>query len=85
MFSVIDELAEHLAQWSYSAAFFELSFIPVVRLRSFCKSTKIERFRKKMRQLIRQVYTLQWSIFAPLKLEMYKTWIYTLFYCFVFV
>ncbi|KAF3452608.1 hypothetical protein FNV43_RR03041 [Rhamnella rubrinervis] len=55
VYSVIDELAEHLAQWSYSVAFFELSFIPVVRLRSFCKSTKVERFRKEMRQLIRQI------------------------------
>ncbi|XP_057968789.1 nucleolar complex-associated protein 2 [Malania oleifera] len=55
VFSVIEELAEHLAQWSYSVAFFELSFIPAVRLRSFCKSTKIERFRREMRELIRQI------------------------------
>ncbi|GAV63060.1 Noc2 domain-containing protein [Cephalotus follicularis] len=55
VFSVVEELAEHLAQWSYSVAFFELSFIPAVRLRRFCKSTKIERFRKDMRQLIRQI------------------------------
>ncbi|KAM1998226.1 hypothetical protein EV2_005751 [Malus domestica] len=53
--SVVDELAEHLAQWSYSVAFLELSFIPAVRLRTFCKSTKVERFRKAMRELIRQV------------------------------
>ncbi|XVE63144.1 hypothetical protein DITRI_Ditri06bG0176600 [Diplodiscus trichospermus] len=53
--SVVEELAEHLAQWSYSVAFFELSFIPAVRLRSFCKSTKVERFRKEMRHLIRQI------------------------------
>ncbi|GFZ20749.1 Noc2p family [Actinidia rufa] len=55
VFSVVEELAEHLAHWSYSVAFFELSFIPAVRLRSFCKSTKIERFRREMRQLIRQI------------------------------
>ncbi|GAY49954.1 hypothetical protein CUMW_123040 [Citrus unshiu] len=55
VYSVVEELAEHLAQWSYSVAFFELSFIPSVRLRDFCKSTKVERFRKEMRQLIRQV------------------------------
>ncbi|ONH99156.1 hypothetical protein PRUPE_6G014700 [Prunus persica] len=53
--SVVDELAEHLAQWSYSIAFPEVSFIPAVRLRSFCKSTKVERFRKAMRELIRQI------------------------------
>jgi nucleolar complex protein 2 len=62
VFSVVEELAEHLAQWSYSVAFFELSFIPLVRLRSFCKSTKVERFRKESRQLIRQVidYSGDW-------------------------
>ncbi|KAL2968628.1 hypothetical protein AAZX31_15G038400 [Glycine max] len=53
--SVVEELAEHLAQWSYSVAFLELSFIPLVRLRSFCKSTRVERFRKEMRQLICQI------------------------------
>ncbi|KAI3710849.1 hypothetical protein L2E82_40643 [Cichorium intybus] len=53
--SVIEELAEHLAQWSYSPAFFELSFVPAVRLRSFCKSTKVERFRREMRQFIREI------------------------------
>ncbi|GAB2230343.1 hypothetical protein Drorol1_Dr00014606 [Drosera rotundifolia] len=55
VFSVVEELAEHLAQWSYSVAFFELSFVPVVRLRSFCKSTKIERFRREMKELIHQI------------------------------
>lgn len=60
MFSVVEELAEHLAQWSYSVAFFELSFIPAVQLRNFCKTTRIERFRKEMRQLIRQVHPLDW-------------------------
>lgn len=55
VYSVVEELAEHLAQWSYSVAFFELSFIPSVRLRDFCKSTKVERFRKEMRQLIHQI------------------------------
>lgn len=55
VYAVIEELAEHLAQWSYSIAFFELSFIPSVRFRGFCKSTKVERFRKEMRQLIRQI------------------------------
>lgn len=55
VYAVVEELAEHLAQWSYSIAFFELSFIPSVRLRGFCKSTKVERFRKEMRQLICQI------------------------------
>ncbi|KAL0419642.1 UNVERIFIED_CONTAM: Nucleolar complex protein 2 [Sesamum radiatum] len=55
VFSVVEELTEHLAQWSYSIAFMELSFVPSVRLRNFCKSTKVERFRREMRRLIRQI------------------------------
>lgn len=55
IFAVVEELAEHFTQWSYSVAFLELSFIPTVRLRSFCKNTKVERFRREMKQLIRQI------------------------------
>lgn len=55
VFSVIEELAEHLAQWSYSVAFFELSVIPLDRMRRFCKSSKVDRFRKEMKHLIRQI------------------------------
>lgn len=55
MFSVTEELTEHLAQWSYSVAFYELSFIPSVRLRKFCKSTKVDRFGREMKQLISKV------------------------------
>lgn len=60
VFSVIEEIAEHLAQWSYSVAFFELSVIPLDRMRRFYKSSKVDRFRKEMRHLIRQVYLLDW-------------------------
>ncbi|XP_062205462.1 nucleolar complex protein 2 homolog [Phragmites australis] len=55
IYSVVDELAKHLAQWSFSIAFFEMSFIPLVRLRSFCKTIKADRFRKEMKDLIRQI------------------------------
>lgn len=55
IYSVVDELAKHLAQWSYCIAFFEMSFIPLVRLRSFCKTIKADRFRKEMKDLIHQV------------------------------
>ncbi|KAF3595039.1 hypothetical protein DY000_02020738 [Brassica cretica] len=55
VYSVVEELVEHLTQWSYSVAFFELSSIPTLRLRSFYKSTKAERFRKEMKQLISQI------------------------------
>ncbi|ERN11821.1 nucleolar complex protein 2 homolog isoform X2 [Amborella trichopoda] len=55
VFSVVQELSEHLAQWSYSMAFFELAFIPLARLRCFSKSTRIERFRREVKQLVKQV------------------------------
>ncbi|PIN24746.1 putative protein involved in nuclear export of pre-ribosome [Handroanthus impetiginosus] len=55
IFSVVEELIEHLAHWSYSIAFSELSFVPSVRLRNFCKSTKVERFRREVRHLIHQI------------------------------
>ncbi|KAK4347661.1 hypothetical protein RND71_034000 [Anisodus tanguticus] len=55
VFSVVEELAEHLAQWSYSVAFFELSSVPVVRLRNFCKSTNVDRFRREIKQIIREI------------------------------
>lgn len=55
VFSVVEEVAEHLAQWSYSVAFFELSFIPLVRLRCFYKSTKVKMFRHDMKKLIHQI------------------------------
>ncbi|KAK1305131.1 hypothetical protein QJS10_CPB11g01865 [Acorus calamus] len=55
IYSVVEQLAEHLSQWSYSIAFFELAVIPVVQLKNFCKATKVERFRREMRELIQQV------------------------------
>ncbi|PNT67639.1 hypothetical protein BRADI_3g29890v3 [Brachypodium distachyon] len=55
IYSVVNELAKHLAQWSYSIAFFEMSFLPLVQLRNFCKSIKADRFRKEMKDLIREV------------------------------
>lgn len=57
VFSVVEELAEHLAQWSYSVGFFELSSVPVVRLRNFCKSTNVDRFRREIKQIIREIET----------------------------
>ncbi|MCD7453611.1 hypothetical protein HAX54_021554 [Datura stramonium] len=55
VFSVVEELAEHLAQWSYSVAFFELSSVPIVRLRNFCKSTNVDRFRREVKQILREI------------------------------
>ncbi|CAN6471429.1 unnamed protein product [Victoria cruziana] len=55
VFSVIEQIGEHLEQWSYSVFFYELAFIPLTRLRSFCKTTKIERFRREAKQLVQEI------------------------------
>ncbi|TVU01567.1 hypothetical protein EJB05_52974 [Eragrostis curvula] len=55
IYSVVDELGKHMAHWSYSIAFFEMSYIPLVRLRSFCKTIKADRFRREMKDLIHQI------------------------------
>uniref|UniRef100_A0A0D9XL30 Nucleolar complex protein 2 homolog n=1 Tax=Leersia perrieri TaxID=77586 RepID=A0A0D9XL30_9ORYZ len=55
IYSVVDELAKHLAQWSYSIAFFEMSFLTLVRLQNFCKTVKADRFRREMKDLIHQI------------------------------
>ncbi|CAD6342059.1 unnamed protein product [Miscanthus lutarioriparius] len=64
IYSVVDELAKHLAQWSYSIAVFEMSFIPLVRLRSFCKTIKADKFRKEMKDLINQCVGAESSTFS---------------------
>lgn len=49
---VVELLTEHLAQWSYSPAFPELSLLPVLNLRRFAKTTKVDKFRKKVKALL---------------------------------
>jgi len=56
---VVEQLVEHLTLWSYSVAFPELAFIPVVRLRQFKKETKVDRFRRQVKQLIDQVLLIK--------------------------
>ena len=42
---VLEQLGAHLAQWSCHVAFPELAHLPLVQLRGFAKSCKVERFR----------------------------------------
>jgi nucleolar complex protein 2 len=49
---VVELLAEHLAHWSYSPAFPELSLLPVLNLRRFAKTTKVDKFRKAVKALL---------------------------------
>ena len=48
---VLEQLGAHLAQWSCHVAFPELAHLPLVQLRSFAKSCKVERFRTASRAL----------------------------------
>ncbi|KAJ7191601.1 hypothetical protein O6H91_Y523000 [Diphasiastrum complanatum] len=55
VFAVIEQLTEHLAQWSYSIAFPELALVPLVQLRRFVKESNVDRFRRQVKQLVEQV------------------------------
>jgi len=49
---VLELLTEHLAQWSTSISFPELSHLPCVALRGFAKGCAVERFRRQAKQLV---------------------------------
>ncbi|KAG6554456.1 hypothetical protein Mapa_003834 [Marchantia paleacea] len=53
--TVVEQLGEHLAQWSYAVAFPELSVVPLIQLRHFQKKTSVDRFRRQVKQLVEQV------------------------------
>ncbi|BFI25735.1 nucleolar complex protein 2 [Marchantia polymorpha subsp. ruderalis] len=53
--TVVEQLGEHLAQWSYAVAFPELSVVPLIQLRHFQKKTTVDRFRRQVKQLVEQV------------------------------
>lgn len=55
MFSVINQLAEHLSQWSCAISFPELAVVPLVHLRKFLKVTTADRFRRQIKQLVDHV------------------------------
>ena len=45
---IMEQLAQHLGQWSCSVAFPELAHLTLVHLRRFVKSTTVERFRAQV-------------------------------------
>lgn len=49
---VLELMTEHLAQWSTSVSFPELSHLPCVALRGFAKGCAVERFRRQAKQLV---------------------------------
>lgn len=55
VFSVIELLSAHFAQWSYFISFPELATIPLIRLRKFHEKTTIEGLKRAVKRLIDQV------------------------------
>lgn len=53
--AAIEQFSDHLGQWSYSIAFPELALVPLTGLRRFAKTTKVDRFRRQVKQLVDHV------------------------------
>uniref|UniRef100_A0A1J3F087 Nucleolar complex protein 2-like protein n=1 Tax=Noccaea caerulescens TaxID=107243 RepID=A0A1J3F087_NOCCA len=55
IFSVIELLSVHFAQWSFHISFPELATIPVMRLRNFNERTTLEGLKRVVKRFIEQV------------------------------
>ncbi|WCJ19372.1 Nucleolar complex-associated protein 2 [Euphorbia peplus] len=55
IFSTIELLAVHFAQWSYHVSFPEVATLPLLRLRKFHEMSTIESFRRTVKRFIDQV------------------------------
>eukprot|EP00252_Welwitschia_mirabilis_P010252 TRINITY_DN23432_c0_g1_i1.p1 TRINITY_DN23432_c0_g1~~TRINITY_DN23432_c0_g1_i1.p1 ORF type:complete len:802 (+),score=168.31 TRINITY_DN23432_c0_g1_i1:173-2578(+) len=55
VYSVLDLLTEHLAQWGYHVAFPDLAFPILIRLQRFHERTSIDKFQRQVKQLIDQI------------------------------
>ena len=56
VFSAIELLAVHFAQWSYHISFPDLATIPLICLRKFHELTTIESLRRVVKRFIDQVH-----------------------------
>eukprot|EP00890_Picochlorum_soloecismus_P003063 jgi/Picsp_1/3758/NSC_06593-R1_protein len=57
--NIFELLSEHLSLWGHHPSFMEISFVPMLRLRSFLKRTKVDRFRRGARQLCQAIAETQ--------------------------
>nr|GMC77272.1 nucleolar complex protein 2 homolog isoform X1 [Ipomoea batatas] len=55
VFSAIEQLSAHFAQWSYHISFPELATIPIIRLKKFCEMTSTDSSKRVINRLIDQV------------------------------
>ncbi|KAG6763576.1 hypothetical protein POTOM_031002 [Populus tomentosa] len=65
VFSAIELLAAHFAQWSYHISFPDLATIPLIYLRKFHEMTTIESLRRVVKRFIDQVH----DFFSKSKVE----------------
>ncbi|KAH0856485.1 hypothetical protein HID58_084746 [Brassica napus] len=54
IFSVIEHLAVHFAQWSFHMSFPELAIIPIMRLNKFDERTTLEGLKLVVKRFIKQ-------------------------------
>lgn len=57
--TVFELLSSHLSMWGYHPGFFEISYIPLLRLRSFAKSNSRDRFKRGAKQICQAIVETQ--------------------------
>lgn len=57
--TVFELLSNHLALWGYHPGFFEIAYIPLLRLRTFIKSNNRERFKRGAKQICQAIVETQ--------------------------
>lgn len=57
--TVFELLSSHLATWGYHPGFFEIGYIPLLRLRAFIKSNNRDRFKRGAKQICQTIVETQ--------------------------
>lgn len=57
--TVFELLSSHLGTWGYHPAFFEIGYIPLLRLRAFIKSNNRDRFKRGAKQICQAIVETQ--------------------------
>jgi nucleolar complex protein 2 len=57
--TTLELLSSHLAQWGHHPGFLEISYIPLLRLRSFIKSSNKDRYKRGAKQLCQAIMDTQ--------------------------
>jgi len=57
--TVFELLSSHLGTWGYHPAFFEVGYIPLLRLRTFIKSSNRDRFKRGAKEICQAIIETQ--------------------------